>query len=395
MRDRFLLAAVVGALSWACATQKQEQVAPDVTPPPPPKQVRITNYNAFDLGTCFPAPIDVPKVVTPEVITGLLLTARADLDECMVDPAHRGQSGVTRAVLGATVDATGVQVMVGGEGLTPGAKDCLASALNAHLSKVEPLPATAKPVHGEIDYFHDAANSPAVTLGVNEASDVVATLRIAERQWCDCFAVWRDRAPTSFEGQLQLAQEDATPPVVTFPPGADADTAQVQACVAKKIEGTKLAHTGALTVPLKFVFLHSGISEPLPGAPADLAVLQLEGLRTHNRAAEQLALGGRAAAANAWNATVTRYSANPRAFTMKQLRAGCTALEDADRALVTTQERFRADEQRALDWMRAQDPSGLAEPIAAAEQELVRLATALETSQAQLAQDSAGCAKVK
>src|SRR5512139_446886 len=186
---RAALAVVVFACGGliGCATQQGAQGGPKT------EQQRITNIGYFDLKNCWPGKVEL-KPVTKEAVIGFLVNSRPELNECFVDPKNRGPADVTHAVIKMTVNEQGPSFDVQGENLTPAGTECVKTVLSSRAS-VEPLPAGAAPVEGQIDFQHKIGVSPAVRMGVNEASDATGAIRLAIPKWCDCFAPWENKAP--------------------------------------------------------------------------------------------------------------------------------------------------------------------------------------------------------
>lgn len=391
---RAVVAAVgsVVAFGLGCASQKQEQKAQPVT-----QQVRITNRAVFDLESCFPTQLEVPQPVNTASLTGFLAAARPDIFECLVDPKNRGPAQDTTVNVQATVDDQGVSYAVSGDNLTPAGTTCVENAMKARTG-LEPLPKGAAPVTAKSVTGHKVGADPAVTLGLNEINDVVGKVRLALPQWCDCFEPWKTAAPHSMTAHVELKKGSPTPTSVTFDQAPDETTAKVQSCLAQKIQALPLTTTSdELKVPVNILLIHSGISEPLPGTvDPTLALDQFDAIRAQSLSNAAILAGSRKTAADAYNALVDKYKANPKKVTVKDLKDKCQAMLSADDALLSALEGARDNEQKTLSFVQAQaakDPRW--QPTVQKSQEQLQGAEKdLQSYKQQRAKDADACPKV-
>lgn len=376
-----------------CASQNEAVRTDSVT-----QQQRIQNNSYFDLANCFPRTLDVPRPVTQESLIGFLVTARPELNECFVDPKHRGSEATTHAVINATVDQTGVKYDVTGENLTPEGTACVQKALQAKPG-LEPLPEGLAPVTGKLDFTHTVGQSPSVVMGVNEASDVIGAVRLALPGWCPCFEPWSTSAPKPLQAKLNLASASPTPTAVNFEPAADEAGTKVQACLQEKLTALSVpVKSEQLILPVNFLLIHSGVADPLPeGARPELALLQFDALRAQNAANVALALGSRANAARTYDGIVQKYKANPKAVTVADLKNRCQDMLAADDALLAAQERQLENEQKTLAFLQSQAAGNpeWAEAATAAQGQVDAAKKDIEQTRQLRAQDADACPKVK
>src|SRR5262249_32444592 len=175
-------------------------------------------------------------------------------------------------------------VTVTGEGLQPAGTACIEKAIRAQLEGVS-APPGGKPLTLEGPFERDPNSM--VRMGLNEASDVQGTIRLAVPQWCSCFESIRAQAPPEFAGTVTLTRADATPKVadggqLSKGVGAalqpsDPSGAQVASCVNQKIEGLPLKSTSAeLQVPVQVLLVNSSGSTTIPESAS--AVMQFSQL---------------------------------------------------------------------------------------------------------------------
>lgn len=400
---RAVVAVVVGALgSFGCATTGEQQKAEPKT-----EQQRVTNIGYFDLKNCWPGVVDLPKPVTKEALIGFLVSSRPEISECFVNPKHRGPEQTTRAVIAATVDQKGETYEVTGENLTPEGIECVKKVLTAR-GGIEALPEGAQPVQGQIDFQHKVGASPAVVLGINEASDVTGTLRLEMGNWCDCFEPWKTAPPKSFDGTVSLVKAQPTPTSVDFQPTEDATVQQVQACVREKVMPLNLPHSSEqLKVPMRVLLIHSGINEPLPeGVPPELQFTQLEMLRAQRAGDVAMTLGTRTVVGQAWDKLVADYKAQAEAakktkklpsITLKQLQDQCAELLAADEAWIASLEKQLENEQRTLQFVqqRAQQDPAWQDVVPAAQKQVEGAQADLANAKKTREEDAAACPKAR
>jgi hypothetical protein len=252
-------------------------------------------------------------------------------------------------------------------------------------------------VSASIDYHHTAGINPAVVMGVNEASDAVGTVRLAMKNWCDCFEPWKRAAPKSLNAKMVLVK--GTPPTreVTFDPAADEASTKVQSCLTEKLKALSVPHTSdRLEVPLPILTIHSGVDEELTVERPEVAFVHLDALRTQRSADVALALGARAGAVNIYDALVAKYKANPRSVTIKELKDRCQKLLEADDAWIAAVEKQQRSEERTLAFAKTQQAKDetWGEVATAAQGQVQASQTELETARSTRKQDEGACPKV-
>jgi hypothetical protein len=227
-----------------------------------------------------------------------------------------------------------------------------------------------------------------VRMGINQASDVQGTIRLAVPQWCSCFDSVRTAAPPELAGPVTVT----SPEVVKYadrvkaPDGGtvtsktvasnleavDPSGAQMASCVNQKIEGMPLKSTSEqLVVPVQLLLLNSYGSPSMPATVApQLQFAQLDAVREVRQAEAFAALARRQNVANSYDAQVQAYQAAASSKDVKKRRAanamvkdlkgGCAALVKADDEYTRALEAEVAVEQQALtlaQTLKAKDPS--------------------------------------
>lgn len=374
-------AAVLLALAvTACGA---EQTSGPQTPKEQPKvaQQHIASVGYFDVATLWPAPPAIPAQVNKEVLTGVEVAARPVVMECLVDPKHRGADKRTHVVVEASLSDAGVDHKISGENLTPEGIACIEGALKKWTGAEAGLNAKAAsgPVASRVEYEHVVGVSPAAVLGVSEASDIAATVRLALGGWSDCLADWKSAPPHTLKATIKLARPAGTPPAqvspsdVVFDTTGDATADKVAACLKGKIMALKLKTptTESLTVPYPFRFVHSGATDALPGAPPEVQFAQFDLARARRNAEAAIAVGDVTMLALGYDAAVKAYKANTKPpVTVKDLREKCAALVASDDRLLDAMKKQLAVEDATHKFAAAQkakDPAwGDAEAAAAA-----------------------------
>ena len=351
-------------------------------------------------------PPALPARVNREVLTGVEVLARPYVMECLVDPRSRGAGPQTVVVVDATLVDAGVDHKITGQNLTPAGTACIDGALKRWTAAIPGLTARAAsaPVTSHIETQHVVGTSPSVTLGVNEASDVAATVRLALPGWGDCLADWKAAAPRTLQAMVKLTRPAAAPPPqvspaeVTFEPAGDPTADKVAACLKTKILALKVKTPTpeSLTVPVTFRFVHSGVSDALPAAAPEVQFAQLDLTRARRAAEAAITLGDRMAAVGAYDGAVKGYKekAQPE-VTVKELKDKCAALLAADDRVIDALRRQQATEeatQRFATEQKARDASW-ADAASAAAQKLTLAQKDVESFVGYRKQDEAACPK--
>ncbi|HME90015.1 MAG TPA: hypothetical protein VKE49_01220 [Myxococcaceae bacterium] len=393
MKDRFwaLLAAAVAG----CAGQTS-QTQPSVD------TQKVVNLSYFDLANCSPRSVKIHPPVTEAALVGFVVAARPQVLECLVDPKSRGPANDTRAFVDATVDEGRTSFKVTGENLTADGAACIQSALerwtaaNPVMSGKGESPVPKGTTVSKRTEFQHAVNvSPAVTWGRNEASDAAGKIRIATKDWCDCFAPWKNKVPKTTRAKLKLTS-DKPAAEVTFDPAVDANTEAVTSCLKGKIDGLALkAQSRELTFTYPFAFVHSGIDEIAADAPPELKFVQLEALRGQRAAETAIAIGNRGGAADAYDKLVTKYQAKKDYALVRPMKESCAALLKADDAWIQTLERQMNTEQTTgtlIAELKAQNPQWT-EADAAAQRQIQQTRVDLDAARTSRTKDAGSCPK--
>lgn len=387
----------------SCGPAQQEEAKDPAQAQPVTEQLRITNINQSDLAVCFPKAPAVPDKITAETLTGLLVAARPQVMECLADPVRRGPAKETRVVIKSTLGASGVEHAVSGQNVTPEGEKCITSSLTRYFSTVPQLAtpaagaAGAAPVTAEIPVQHIAGVSPAVTLGVNEGSDIAGTVRLMQSTWCDCYAEWKDAPPRTLKARIKVAKgASSAPSDVTFEPTNDPAADKVAACLKDKVKALRFkVTTDELTLPYTFLFLHSAHDGGLPNAPPDIQFAQLDALRSQRAAAAVIAVGARSAAAVTYDGLVQKYKAKPGSVQVDELKSRCADLLKADDGWVASIERQLDIDQKTValvSELKAKD-AAWAKAEAAAQSNLDATKKDLETAKKTRSDDSGICPK--
>jgi hypothetical protein len=293
----------------------------------PPEQQRVENLVPFDVASCFTPKASVPS--NAEGVSGALRLLRPSAIECLVDAKARGGG---EATVGLTFTDGGVTAS-GVEG--PG-KACIEKAA-AQLT----WPASAPKANSDV-----RVGGPSVKTGVNAASDIAAAIRLAQGQWCDCYA---EKLPASIELDVHVkagAGVEVTPVAAST----------VASCLAAKVKTLKLEAPTETHVPYVFFFIDSRADAESADAPPALQFAQLDAIRARRSAESAMAVGARVAAVTTYDGLVAKYNAAKKPYKMvKEISARCADLVKADDALVAA-----VAAQSALDVHTAELTEGFA-----------------------------------
>jgi len=372
MRRQFSL--LTGAILLACAGGSSSTSAAG----PTEQRQRVQNLTPFDIGTCFPSKVDVGKTANEYTLQAAYRAARPALNECLTDAKVQSGTAATKGKATMTIDSSGTNVTVTGEGLQPGATACIEKAIRAQLEGVTP-PSGGKPFTLEAPFEREP--NTMVRMGINEASDVEGTIRLAVPQWCSCFESLKTQAPPSLSGMVTVTRvepgkklpDGGIPRAVTAAMQAsDPAGAQVATCVNQKIETLPLKSTSEqLIVPALLFLLNSGGSASMPAAAApQVQFAQLDVVRERRQAEAFAALARRQSVANKYDGQVQAYQAavsskdskkrKTASGMVKDLKSGCAALVKADEEYTKALESEAGVEQEAVtlaQTLKAKDPS--------------------------------------
>jgi len=374
-------------------------------------QQQVQNVGYFDVATVFPAPPAVAGHASTEALLGVEIAARPLVMECLVDPRNRGPEKKTHVLVDASLADAGVVHQVTGQNLTPAGTACIEGALRAWTHAVPALSAgnvatrdAASPIKSHLEYDHLSGVSPAVVLGVNEASDIAGAIRLALPTWGECFSAWKATPPRALRATVGAVRpRPATPTVllstVTFDATADATATAIAACLTGKLKALQVkAPAGeSLTLPYTFRFVHSGVTEMLPDAPPELQFIELDLQRARRAAETAIAIGERGHAVAVYEDLVKRFKAKEQPeVTVEKLREKCAVMVAVDDKLIAAAERQAATEETThrftLD-QKAKDPSW-AEAEGAAARNAADAQKELEAIKANKKLDEGACPKV-
>jgi len=386
---------LAGALVGACAGQKG-QTQPNVD------TQKMVNLSYFDLANCSPRSVSVTTPVTEAALVGFVVAARPQVMECLVDPKSRGNANDTRVFVDTTVEDGRTSFKVSGENLTLEGAACVQSALerwtaaNPVMSGKGESPAPKGTTVSKRTEFQHAVNvSPSVTWGRNEASDDAGKIRLATREWCDCFAPWKNKVPKTTRAKVKLTS-DKPAAEVTFDPAADANAESVTSCLKGKIEGLGLkTQAKELTLTYPFAFVHSGIDEVATDAPPELKFVQLEALRGQRAAETAIAIGNRSSAAETYDKLVVKYQAKKDYALVRPMKESCAALLKADDTWIHTLERQMSTEQTTgtlIAELKVNDPQWT-EADAAAQRQIQQTRVDLDAARTSRTKDAGICPK--
>lgn len=359
-----------------------------------PQGIAAPSY--FDTATCSPAPQALPAAPDTSSLLGALLNTRGPVLECLVDPAHRQGDAQTRLKLAAEVGPAGAKHTVSGSNLTPAGQRCV----QAVVERLAPLPTSATPARAEVEFAHHVRSSPAVLAGGDEPSTLAGRVRLAQPQWCDCYAPFQGTTPPELQATVSLerrvgevitsVQWDAT---ALAAPGAQA----LSQCLEGKLKALGLEPQKVRTqFPVAFRFVNSRATETAAHLSPELRFIQLDGLRTGRVADVNLAVGARTGLAKTYDGLVKDFNAlmkQGRRASVDALVSATAKLKSTCAQLVKTDDAWLAalQSQRELE----QATVGL---VAQLEAKDARWAQAGPVAQKQVAQtdaDLAGAQKAK
>ncbi|HEY1418024.1 MAG TPA: hypothetical protein VGF41_08960 [Myxococcaceae bacterium] len=371
MRRQFSL--LTGAILLACAGGQSSSAAA-----PTEQRQRVQNLTPFDIGTCFPGKVDMGKTANEYTLQAAFRAARPAVNECLTDAKVQNGTTATKGKAAMTIDASGTTVAVSGDGVQPAATGCIEKAIRAQLEGVT-APAGGKPFTLEAPFEREP--NTMVRMGINEASDVEGTIRLAVPQWCSCFEPIKTLAPPSLSGMVTVTRVDPTKKspdggtlkaVTAAMQASEPAAAQVASCLNQKIEGLPLKSSSEqLIVPAQLFLLNSGGPASMPATVApQVQFAQLDVVRERRQAEAFAALARRQSVANKYDGQVQAYQAavsskdakkrKAAGGMVKDLKSGCAALVKADEEYTKALESEAAVEQEAVtlaQTLKAKDPS--------------------------------------
>lgn len=376
----FLAACLVLA---ACATTKSGEAKTDEKKGGEPvmEKMSLSNIIPFDVAACGPRALELANP-NAEVLTGALLTLAPAFNECFVDAKSRDGAAVDAKVK-VTVTDKEPAVEVAGTGITPSGKACIEGAVKK--LGLKPLAAGAAAVAAEIPL---APGPQVVQFGVNAASDVVASLRLAQLSACDCYAKLGSAVAPDLKADIDITETAASLKLN--------DASELGACVEGKLKAVDLGKKPLkLTWPLLLKNSYAG--EVDAKAPAALQFQQLDGMRAQRTADVLMSAGRRVQNALAYDELGKKYKAKPTKPVLDELRAKCTEVVASDdkwigslKALVAVYDQSTklVMAEKAKDPQWAQVEGALAKQTTATTAEVTRV-------EAQKVADQNACPKVR
>ena len=350
MMSRLALTSLLAAAAAGCASQQAAQKGG--APTTKEERQRITNQAPFDVAVCSQDKAAMSQPVNQGILVGALLDLRPQVMECLVDPKHRGPADSTRVVVKTTVNAQGGTHAVSGENLSPEGSACVQKLVDARVP-LTALAAGAAPVESESTFVHETGNSPSVRFGLNPGSDYSGNVRLAQAQWCECYAGYATKAPPMLRANVDLKKASATAADITFDPAGTPEGEQLAACLKGKMAAvpSKL-EVDEIKFPYRFVHFNSNATEPAADLTPELRLLQLDLVRNQRSADAALAFGNRVNAAEAYDAIVAKYQKTKDWKLIDELKGKCRALVDSAQSWVNAIESQRQVDQTTVDLAR-------------------------------------------
>ncbi|MCL2178020.1 MAG: hypothetical protein FWC28_08955 [Proteobacteria bacterium] len=342
MKTRFLnwtgmLLVAPMVLSASCASQKTAQGTPSIS------RQKVENLVHFDVASCQKPSGLVSEITNEESIFGGILSVQPAILECFVPPQNRQGNQNTHVKLSTSVSSQTTLHTVQGENLSPSGVACIEAALAPLQFQQLPPEETERVASIVINY---PANSPQVTFGISEVSDVVGHVRLAIGKACHCFASMKNVGIA--EVSMALTVSTRQPAKISLTSNNPNNNAII-ACLMPEISKLKLqASRGELVlerVPLQFI--NSTVKDFPAEARLELQFLHADGLRTQNASIHALRSGERVQASTIYNQLLSKHKAR-LSTAPKDLNISCETLMKADEAWVATiEEKFELDKRIA------------------------------------------------
>jgi hypothetical protein len=392
MLRRLAIGAVL--VTAACAGQQKKEAAAAAATTVH-ERMRITNQPVFDVAVCHPRALELPQPPNQGILVGALVSTRSQVMECLVDPKDRGPAPTTKVTIKTSVTDQAATHTVTGENLTPEGQACVQDVVNKAV-QLQPLAKGGTPVEAEASFIHEMNNSPAVTFGINEGSDFSGHVRLAQPQWCDCYAGYATQAPPVLTAKITLKKASPTPADVIFDPSGNTEGDQLAACLKQKIMALPAkVSSDELTFPHRFVHFHAQATEPAANLPPELRFYQLELVRGQRAADSAIAFGKRANAAETYDAIVAKYQKTKDWKLVPELKEKCSALVKSADGWISAIEAQQAAEQATVTLvqeLKAKDEAWAA--VEAKSQEaLTATQKDLDTAKQRRAADEGACPK--
>jgi hypothetical protein len=278
----------------------------------------LGNVLPFDLAVCFAHPPNIEQPVSAVTLNGLWILAGPLWGECMSDTRFYVPGKTPGFKVTLTVNESGFTRTVDSDTLTAFGKKCVEDAVGKVTPAIQPLPPGSKPV----TFTQTVTDWPAaaqVRFGLNTASDVAATVRLAMPSLCSCFEPYKtgpDPKPIGLKVTLtpdpekfRAANGDVPKPKeVTV---AEGPPAPVRTCISEKLVALTYPTTKSdiqFVVPYEFRFLNAlATSTDVAGLPDQAKFTQLDVMDVPRLAAAQLEQARLDAAGAKYNALVKDY----------------------------------------------------------------------------------------
>jgi hypothetical protein len=407
MYVRTLAATALLAVAGCTATQNPQQTE---------NRQRLANRGIYDVAACHVgADYTAPETTTEATVTGALLLTRPLVFNCLADPANRGEAKETVVALSATVSGAETTFDAQGENLTETGRTCIIEAVDKAL---EFNPVEGEAVTASMDIEHEVSANGAVVLGINEPSDIVGTIRLAQQGWCDCLGEDPHATPDSFTAQLSFEQGGTqvkritlfrtgeTPPAAEGAEGAEGEQAEgdriltedpVGQCLAQRLRTVTFQPTEqAWELPYVFEFINSLSDTPASNATPNAHVQQLDARRAAAQSKAIMVAESANKARDDYAELVQRYNTNRRSVKVPDLVSSCEKLTQANDAFIKSLEAQQNAEQRIQDFATAQlaDDAGWQGLVDATAEMQASTVTNLENAKTQRDADQAACPKI-
>jgi hypothetical protein len=388
------LAVASAVFTFTACAPVQKQSAGGATAAAAQDTEKVSNQLAFDVASC-PQPIQLSQSVTPNALVGALVVARPAVMECLVAPTSRGAAKSTKVVVKLSVNDQGGKHTVSGENLTPEGQACIQKTLET-LIPLTALPKGAAPVSVDGDYTHEEGRSLGVKLGESAGSDFSGAVRLAQVQWCDCYAPFSTTVPPTLNASIRLAKGQPTPANVAFDPAGSPEGETLVACLKQKLMAMPAGQV-AKDAQFSRAFTHynSRATEPAATMTGALRFNQQELARNYRTGEAAIALGGHEGATDTFDATLIK-SQKAKGKMAGEVAAKCAELVEAGKRWVSATEAQLKAEQAVLATARelkAKDPMW-AQVEAQLQPAEARTQEDLANAQARIKTDQETCSKM-
>ena len=319
----------------------------------PPKQPegekqRIANPGYFDVAVCAPAKPKLSGTPNKQTFSGVIQFAKPELWDCLSDPKHHGADPVAKLAVDLSVANKAVLAKVTGTNVTPEGLACAQKAIDTYVASLGIDASKIAPdTEARVELARNLGGAfPAPVLGLNEASDAAARVRLSLPAACDCFGdVSKDAPFAVLKGQLKLAKPEkpaeVSPTEVTFQPTNDAAGDKLAACLKDKVSALKMpAPTTDLIVPFTVRLVNSNVGGKLPGATPDVQFAQYDLESSLAGAQALLDDGARTGPASHFAELINSYNAHKKGLKLTDVAASCPPLLAADKQLVDDTQHF-------------------------------------------------------